>query len=59
MVEYPIAKIKQEKGDSECAVAVVEREATRNNVANVIVRFLSLVKSGLPNFVFFPFVSVL
>lgn len=32
---------------------------TVNNVTNIIVRFLLLVKSGLPNFVSFPFVFVL
>ena len=34
---------------------VVGVEVTVDNVTNVIVRFLLLGKSGLPNFVSFPF----
>lgn len=56
---YPTEKIKQEKGDSECYSGGAGGNNTVNNVTNIIVRFLLLVKSGLPNFVSFPFVFVL
>lgn len=50
---------KFKKGDSECSSEGGGGKNTGTNVSNVIVRFLLLVKSGLPNFVSFPFVFVL
>lgn len=54
-----MVKIKQEKGDIECCSGGGDRNNTVNSVTSVIVRFLLLVKSGLPNSVAFPFVFVL
>lgn len=59
LVLYPTEKIKQEKGDSKCYCGGAGGNNTVNNVTNIIVRFLLLVKSCLPNFVSFPFVFVL
>lgn len=59
LVVYPIEKIKQKKGDCKCYNGGADRNNIVNNVTNIIMKFLLLVKSGLPNFVFLPFVFVL
>lgn len=59
LVVYPTEKIKQEKGDSKCYNGGADGNNTVNNVTNIIMKFLLLVKSGLPNSVCFPFVFVL
>lgn len=56
---YPIGKIKQKKGNSKCYSGGTDGNNTVNTVTNIIMEFLLLVKSGLPNFVFLPFVFVL
>lgn len=58
-VIYTIEKIKQKKRDRKCYNGGADGNNTVNNVTNITMKFLLLVKSGLPNFVFLPFVFVL